>query len=507
MAQPPATKTSARRLSDVARHLVYPSTIKTSGWPRIERRLIKMGVRFDPWQVGASRLILGKDAQGRYVATVGGVVWSIPRQVGKTFTIGSLLIALCIEFPGYKVLWTAHRSRTATDAFESMQGIVKRKEVAPHLAPTRNQGVRTTNGEQEILFANGSKIMFGAREQGFGRGFTKVDAEVFDEAQILGQKALDDMTPAMNQSRHPHGALAFFLGTPPTPTDRSEAFSAKRAKALAGDSKNLIYIECSADPESDPDDRSQWPIMNPSYPHRTPPEAMERMREMLTDEDSWNREARGIWAPLSKGGVIPGPAWGDQADENSLAVDRFALGVECGPDLSWASVAFAGQRPDGKWHGELDEDQHTKGLGVAWLVPHIQKLLLDNAQIRSVVADVAGPIKALLEELNGHWYFKGTGIEVHAVKVAELGAGCALVLNGVVTSDLFHIDQPQLSAAALSAGKRALGDTGMWVWSRKAAESDITPIQALTLALIGAQNTDVTPPVVRSGGRKVVSYG
>lgn len=506
MAQPPATKHSARKLSDVARHLVYPPSIKTSGWPRIERRLLKMGVRFDPWQIGASKLILGKDASGRYAATVGGVVWSIPRQVGKTFTIGSLLIALCVEFPGYKVLWTAHRSRTATDAFESMQGLVKRKAVAPFLAANRNQGVRTANGEQEILFANGSKIMFGAREQGFGRGFTKVDAEVFDEAQILGQKALDDMTPAMNQSQHPHGALAFFLGTPPTPTDRSEAFSAKRAKALSGDAKNLVYIECSADPDSDPDDRSQWPIMNPSYPHRTPPEAMERMRELLTDEDSWNREARGIWDAKSRSGVIPAPSWGDQGDHASIAVGRFALGVECGPDLQWASVAFAGERGDKGWHFELDDDQHTRGRGVAWLVPHIESLLAANSAIRSVVVDVAGPIKALLEERNGRWFFKDSKIEVTPVKVAELGAGCSLVLNGIVTGTLWHIDQPQFSAAALSAGKRALGDTGMWVWSRKSAESDITPIQAATLALIGAQNTSVKAPVRRGGGRRVVTF-
>ena len=73
------------------------------------------------------------------------------------------------------------------------------------------------------------------------------------------------------------------------------------------------------------------------------------------------------------------------------------------------------------------------------------------------------------------------------MKVAELGAGCSLVLSGVVTGSLWHIGQPQMTAAALSAGKRPLGDSGMWVWSRKSADSDITPIQAGTYALIGAQ--------------------
>jgi hypothetical protein len=459
-----------------------------------------MGVRFDPWQVGACKLVLGKRKDGKYAATVGGVTWSIPRQVGKTFTVGSLLIALCIEFPGLKVIWTAHRTRTATNTFRSMQGMARRKGVMPHI-----RAIRTANGEQEIAFRNGSVVMFGAREQGFGRGFDEVDVEVFDEAQILTEKALEDMVAATNQARHPHGALLFFIGTPPRPVDPGEAFSLRRAKALSGKADDMVYVEFSADEDADPDDREQWARANPSYPHRTPVESMQRLRENLGTDESWKREALGIWDAAVGKGVIPAPAWGDAGAEHSLAVDRFALGVECGPDLAWASVAFAGQRADEDWHVELDEDQHTKGRGTAWLVPHLEWLTTNNPDIRAVVVDVAGPISALLEQRNGRWFFKGTTLEATPVKVAELGSGCALVLDGIVTGWLHHIDQPQLSAAALSAGKRALGDTGMWVWSRKTAESDITPIQAATLALIGAQNSKVKRPTRKPGGRRVVT--
>ena len=109
------------------------------------------------------------------------------------------------------------------------------------------------------------------------------------------------------------------------------------------------------------------------------------------------------------------------------------------------------------------------------------------------------------------WFFKDDrgeadrSLEVTPVKVVELGQGCAAVLSGIVTGDLYHIDQPQFTAAALAAGKRPLGDTGMWVWSRKTAESDITPIQAGTLALIGAQNSNVKKPTRKGGGRRVVT--
>ena len=112
---------------------------------------------------------------------------SIPRQIGKTFTVGNLLIAMALEYPKLRVAWTSHHNRTTTNTFRSMQGMVNRKMVAPHLAVN---GIRTANGEQEIRFRNGSIIMFGAREQGFGRGLDEIDVEVFDEAQILTLKAL-----------------------------------------------------------------------------------------------------------------------------------------------------------------------------------------------------------------------------------------------------------------------------------------------------------------------------
>ncbi|MBM0203255.1 hypothetical protein JNW90_09125 [Micromonospora sp. STR1s_5] len=474
----------------------------STGWPAVREKCREFGDVFDEWQEGAGRAILGKRADGVYAATIGGVVLSIPRQVAKTFLVGRIIFALCVLFPGFKVIWTAHRTRTATNTFKALQGFARRRKVAPYI-----DYIRTANGEQEIGFRNGSVIMFGAREQGFGRGFDEVDVEVFDEAQILTEKALEDMVAATNQSRHPHGALLFYMGTPPRPIDPGEAFSLKRSKALSGESDDMVYIECSADEDADPDDREQWEKANPSFPLRTPLVSMLRLRENLSSDEAWLREALGIWDAAKGSGVIPARSWRDQADELSIAVDRFALGVECGPDLAWASVAMAGQRADGNWHLELEDDQHTRGRGVAWLVPHIEATVAANPQIRAVVVDVAGPIAALLEQHTpGRWRFKGTRIEVTPVKVAELGAGCSRVLDGIVTGWLWHIGQPQFTSAALPAGKRALGDTGMWVWSRKTAESDITPIQAGTLALIGAQQTRVRKPgrprVGRGGGRR-----
>ena len=75
------------------------------------------------------------------------------------------------------------------------------------------RNVRRANGQQEIRFTNGCRIMFGARENGFGRGLHSADIEVFDEAQILTIKALDNLIPIVNTSSNP---LIVFMGNPPS---------------------------------------------------------------------------------------------------------------------------------------------------------------------------------------------------------------------------------------------------------------------------------------------------
>ena len=481
------TKPSTPRLSETARHVVFPSSIVTTAWPHVVAECADWGVRFDGWQDGVGRVALGKRKDGKWASTVGGVVLSIPRQVGKTFLVGCIVVALCILHPGLKVVWTAHRTRTATNTFQTLQSICRKKKVAPKVA-----AVRTANGEQEIRFRNGSVILFGAREQGFGRGFDELDIEVFDEAQILTEKALEDMVPAANQSRHPSGALLFFMGTPPRPVDPGEEFSNRRAKALSGKSDGMVYVEFSADEGAEPDDREQWGKANPSFPSRTPVESMERMREQLTDDESFMREALGIWDAQSDNSVIDAEAWRLVADEASVAVDDIALAVDISPDRKSASVALAGRRADGSWHVELDEHRR----GTAWIAGWIEDRC-SRADVRAVVVDAMSPAASLVDELAQR------RIKVTTTSARDMAVACGNFFDGVMDARVRHIDQPPLSYALSVARKLDL--QGAWGWNRKDSTSDITPIVAATLALWGAQNSNVKRPArKRSGGRRVV---
>lgn len=472
------TKTLSRpstpRLSEAAAHFVLPDGIVATGWGQIEAKGRELGVGFDWWQSSLGRAVLGQRSDGKYAATIGGVVMSIPRQVGKTYFVGALLVLMCIVFPGFKVVWTAHRTRTATNTFRSLQSMVKRKKIWPHIA-----AIRTANGEQEISFRNGSVIMFGAREQGFGRGFDEIDVEVFDEAQILTEKALEDMVAATNQSRHPHGALLFYMGTPPRPVDPGEAFTAKRRKALEGKSKDMLYLECSAERGSDPDDREQWARANFSFPERTPLESMLRLRENLVTDEAWLREAMGIWDEFDEADrPIKLDAWSALtiADEDVPAgsPDRYALTMS--PDrVASIAVGIKGDVRDYVDLAELARVDDSRKL-VDWIVERCGKRV-------PLMIDSRDPAASFIGEL------RTRGVQVNATTASDAGRACGGLVDAVLEERVSHCGQPAIRAALSVAEKKDVGKAGLWEWALEDQMPEVAALRAITLVHYGLSFT------------------
>lgn len=487
---------STRRLSEVARHVVVPEGIVDTLWFQVEAQCHEWGDEFDVWQDGLGQLVLGLRDDGMFAATIGGVTLSIPRQVAKTFMVGRIVFALCALFPNLTVLWTAHRIRTASQTFEKLKGLARRPGVRRHMAEGISSGIRSANGEQEFHFRNGSRILFGAREQGFGRGFDEVDVEVFDEAQILTEKALEDMVAATNQSRFIHGALLFFMGTPPRPTDPGFEFANRRADALqskpdgvvyaeAGDS---MYVECSADPDvglpgGPPlDDLEQVAIANPSYPQHTPLVSIKRLRKQLTSDDSWRREGLGVWpkrvaaerSPFESywsGLVGDGPA--EDVPPTAIAVDKWYDGT--------TAICGVWRDGDGAYHGELlaSDFVHDNSGVVDWIV--------ERAKKQRVPVGVAGDSEAaaMVGDL------RARGVKVNALSVADQGKASVGLLADVVAGTFTHNDVELLTGAAMACRKSPIGKLGLWRPGRDSPESNITPIAALTWARFVASVTKV----------------
>lgn len=485
------TATSTPRLSEFARSFVFPKTITKTVWTRVEAKGLEIGLGFDWWQRQLGTVCLGYDDKGKFAATVGGIGLSIPRQVGKTYFVLALLFILAILFPGFQAVWTSHHLATTNKTLTTARGMARRKKIAPHI-----RTVRTSHGEGAVEFSNGSIIMFGARSQGFGRGFDKIDCEVFDEAQILDTKALEDMIAATMQTQISYGALLFFMGTPPRPGDKSDAFEGRRTKALDGKAKNAVWLEISADPKSDVNDEAQYPFMNPSFPKRTPIESIERLRENLVDDDSWNREGRGVWDSLVSSRVIDEITWEKQGDPASMAIDRLTLSIEVPPDRSRAAVGLAGLRPDGRWHVELDEERKGVDWAVAWV-----KARAEKNRLHAVVVD---EMSGLVEKRRDRHYLIGTDILVTlaAAEGRDMAIACSKFYDGIHDGSVFHTNQPQVNVSLSVATKRPLA--GSWAWNRKDATSNISPVVAETLALWGAQNDNVNRPTRRTDSRRAV---
>lgn len=445
------------------------------------------GLTADDWQ----RLILDDwlaVSGGRWASLKCGL--SVARQNGKNAAL-EIRELFGMVGRGEQILHTAHQVKTAQKHFRRLKYFFGRK-VADSTArfPELNALVvelRRVNGQEAIYLSNGGSVELAARSAGANRGYT-VDVIVCDEAQDMTD---DDLEAILStSSAGPKGDPQWiFTGTPPGPKAAGVVFSRNRAEILDGKARKSVWHEWAAEVGDDLDDREVWARANPGLvAGRLLVDVVEAERSTLSDE-GFMRERLGMWVTRSSRdrGVVPFDAWADRRDEASAPVDRFALGVEVGPDLAWASVALAGQRADGDWHVELDENR----TGANWLVAYLQGLLAANPRVRCIVGDVGGPLAALLDQKGTRYFLAGTRVEVTPLSVKDLGAACAQALSGTVTGWLHHLGQPQLDAAVQTAGKRALGDTGMWVFSRRSASSDITPVQSATYALWGAQSGTV----------------
>ena len=505
VATAPTADPSTRKLSEVARHVVVPSGIVDTLWFEVEKQCAEWGDTFDAWQDGLGQIALGLRGDGTFAATIGGVTLSIPRQVAKTFLVSRIVFALCILFPNLTVLWTAHRTRTATQTFNKLKGLAQKPAIKPHMAP--GGGVRSVNGEQEFAFANGSRIMFGAREQGFGRGFDEVDIEVFDEAQILTEKALEDMVAATNQSRFPHGALLFFMGTPPRPIDPGAEFANRRREALAfkpagvvyAVGEDSLYVECSADPEcgktGGPDlhDPAQVQIANPSVPHRTPWISIKRLAKQLTSEGSWRREGLGIWdddADLLQRVIMP-DEWSNTGVPEPPADGIPSLGVKFSPDGSRVAVAGAMKPDEGPIHVEL-VGAHTGSMeaGTASLVAWIAER---HERYAAIVVDGKSNAGAFVEAL------VEAGVRKRMIVVPtwpEVATANSMLLDGLMRRTVTHLaaeGQAMLDESVERSTRKVRGTEGAWNFYAPTDPGAEVPIQAAALAHWGAKTTKRKP--------------
>jgi len=481
-------KPGTQKLSEVARELVIPVGIVSTSWPQVRDTCHRLGWSFDGWQDGAGRLICSRRADGLYAAET--IVLSIPRQVGKTYLVACIVFALCLIHPGITVIWTAHLKTTASETFESLAIMAAKPKVAPHI-----RGVKHGRGDEKILFKNGSRLLLGARESGFGRGFTNVTIIVLDEAQQLTEATMEDMAAAQNVVADP---LLFMMGTPPRPKDSGEIFTMERDEALDPDNRDTnetLYIELAARPEArtDPMNPQHIAQANPSYPHRTTHRAMLRLRKRLKSLDSWFREALGLWDPVSvHKAIISDSQWADEIDvgpTDSTAPGAIGVDMSHGMEISVGAAWIEGDSAhlEEIWAG-TDVD-----AAITWIATAAGRRI-------EVLIDDLSPAAQMIPAL------KARGVKVRRSTTRDMVKGCLIFETRGKAGTLTHADQRSVNAARTGARKRLIANSGGgWGYDRSDSTAVIHQLVSITLALLGA--TEKYRPATESDSNQHVGRG
>lgn len=475
-----ANRANPAPLVDIARQCFIPDDIAFTRYHElIAPELPGMGVVLDRWQEDIWYAALGLREDGSLACDVMGVTLSIARQAGKTWGIMAGLIAICLSRPGTLVVWSSHHDRTSGQTLDKIAGIVEKPAIRPKMRA--QHPVVATDDNRGVHFANGSKILFGARSSGFGRGFSEVDIQVYDECQNLKESALTDMLAAMNVSEI---GLAFFMGTPPRPQEVAlgvhDAFKRRRDKALAPVKKRPfkgIYVEFSPETPDDvvadidaPDFWVKLAEANPSYGFRVGNSAIERLVENMSPEDVM-REVFGIWDKTNETlAVVPKDHW------NSLATDVDEL-----PEVA----AFGVNSTRSGWYWITacwceGESAHVEiALGTQSEVEAMNFMSRHATKRTPIKHDSTGAAKALGEKLKQRFF------NASPYTQNEAGAGNALWLSLAEQRRLSHAGQPDLDLAVRGAQRKDRASGG-WMMNPRSESFDIGPAIAMSAAVYAA---------------------
>jgi len=473
-------------LVEIARHCIIPDDIAfTRFYELIAPELPGMRIELDQWQQDIWEIALGLRADGTLCCDVMGVTLSIARQAGKTWGVMVGLVAICLARPGTTVVWSSHHDRTSSETLAKIAGIVEKPAIRSRMR--QQHPVVFTDDNRGVHFANGSRILFGARSSGFGRGFSEVDIQVYDECQNLKEAALTDMLAAMNVSEI---GLAFFMGTPPRPQETrlgvDEAFRRRRNRATSEDKSRPykgVFVEFSADDDGislDLNDPTFWVHLaraNPAFGFRVGESAIERLVENMSPDDVL-REVMGIWNKTeSVQAVISDAEWSALTSAGPPnGTPPTAIGVDASHD--GALVVAACWRDNESAHAEVIAiDTLTDDEAAAdWIADRAGRRI-------AIVIDSASPAARLIPLL------KNRKCKVHAGTAADMAKACGGLYAAATNQRLTHGGQQPVDSALAGAKKRPIGQAGGWGWDRRDPETNIAPLVAMTLAHYGATLT------------------
>ena len=418
------------------------------------------GLWLDLWQAHVLENSLGERVDGKWSAFEVALV--VGRQNGKGAVLEARELAGLFLFGEQLILHSAHEFKTAQEAFRRVLALVESKD---HLRK-RVKKVRTSHGDEGIELTTGQRLRFVARSTGSGRGFSG-DCVILDEAYNLAGEAMAALLPTLSARPNPQIWYASSAGM-----DTSEQLLRVHDRAVEGNSPRLAYFEWSADPVLGLDSPEAWAQANPALGIRIDEEFIQSERAALPDYE-FGRERLGYWPSTDLNRVIPADLWLRAVDAGSQAQDPVVFAAAATPERAHGSIAVAGARADGLLHGEVVDNQP----GISWMLPRLIQLN-ESHKPAAIVIDPASAAGSLIPGL------QEAGIEPELMTGRERAAACGAFFDAVVETGRFrHLNQGWLNVAIAGGKKKDMSDA--WVFDRKNAGVDISPLDAVVLALYG----------------------
>lgn len=399
----------------------------------------------------------------------------VPRQSGKTTEI--LAVAVHRARAWARAQNIAYAAQTRNDSRKKWEddhvaaldaSPIGRRKPKPYR-------VRLTNGNEAIMWDNGSKHGIVATTEKSGHGST-LDLGFIDEAFSQQDGRLEQaFKPAMITRPDPQLWVVSTAG-------RSAASSpylwgkveAGRERCADGHHPGIAYFEWSAPDELDRADPATWWATMPALGH-TITEAAVAADFASMDPAEFDRAYLNRWNPNAVDAVIPGEAFA--ALGTSPGIDGpVTLAYDVTPDQSWACISASGAADglDGITAGEIIEHRESTG----WVLDRLVAIRSRNDCPGPVFVDGSNPAAcSLLPQLDA------AGIPFQTVSSTDYMRGCSALLDDVLEARMVHAPDPGLDVAVASASRRISGDG--WKWSRRSSSVDISPLVALTLSLHG----------------------
>lgn len=422
-----------------------------------------------PWQQLVAD-VGGELLPGTLIPAYREVIVTVPRQNGKTtLTLGWEVQRATGWGSPQRIAYTAQTGKDAREKMLNDQGPLLDPRLSPRL-PIKAAVDRVLRGigNEAITFKNGSRIFILNSGEDSGHGKV-IDLGVIDESFADEDDRREQaMLPAMLTRESAQILNISTAGTDKSPFLRRKV-DAGRAAVANDERTGIAYFEWSAEEDADIDDPRTWWSCMPALGYTITEETVRHMRTTMTEGD-FRRAGLNLWT-ISEERVIPAALWNEACSESVKPDGSMVLAFDVNPERSAAAIGIADDQ------GRAELVKFSSGVG--WLVKDLTQLA---EKFKAPIAlDTYGPAGSFAAEL------ETAGIKVLGLGTKEVARACGTFYDAIADKKASIRRHEALDLAAKAARRRTVGDT--WVWGRRDAGEDITPLIAVTLAYDRAQAT------------------